>query len=198
MKTQKLFAAIGILALVGAGATFVLAGKSSAAAAPASPGNPLADITGSTMTAKQGYRIALREAQKFSPDSYLVDLSTVNVRKDGTSKTWFVLFYSPAKKTHYRVNIREGNVERAYVRSDNKTRQVSGNWLDSSDVSKAAISRCGAVTKDEYFFSLDQNARDQYPKWSVCCMVGENKSLFVEINALTGEFVRIRKAGIGW
>lgn len=149
------------------------------------------------MTARKAYQIALPEAKKFSSDSYLVNLSTVGVDKSGYSRTWFALFYSANKATNYKVNVVEGQITGTSDTNRKKQNQIADNWLDSDKVAQTAIPKCEQVTKDEYFFDLDADS-DKASVWTVQCTVGENKTLSIDLNALTGEYLKTRKAGIGW
>lgn len=56
----------------------------------------------------------------------------------------------------------------------------------------------GTVTETDFFFDLKAGTNGKPSQWSVQCKVGENKTLIVDVNASTGEFLKTRKAGIGW
>ena len=159
-------------------------------------------ISGSKMiTAKQGYGIALPETRKFSSDSYLAGLDTTGVRQDGKSNTWYVLFYSPAKNTNLKVNVVGGKVERTEEKDEKKKDRIVDGWVDSTDVARVATPMCkeaGETTEANYFVNLDPGKGGGSPVWNFNCLVGENKTFKVYVNALTGEFTRTGKAGIGW
>ena len=163
-----------------------------------STGKSLLNLGSKTTTAKQDYSIALSEAKRFSADSYLVDLNAVRVQNNGQSRTWYVMFRCPAKNTDYKVNIVEGRVDKTDDSYKKKTDPISGDWIDSDQVAKIAIPKCGAVTETDFFFDLDPGINGKPTLWNVDCKVGENKTLIIDVNALTGEFIKTRKAGIGW
>lgn len=154
-----------------------------------------------TITAKQGYEAALPESKKFSSDSYLVDLDTTGVEKDGKSKTWYVLFYSPSKNTNYKVNIVEGKVDRTEEDDKKKKDKIADGWVDSTNVAGIAIPKCkeaGEIAEPDYFINLDPGKDGGNPVWNFNCLVGENKTFKVYVDAITGEFTKTGKAGIGW
>jgi hypothetical protein len=180
VKNQKLIVLVLLVVIVGLVSFFFL------------KKGPLPyTIINGELTAKNAYNIALPEAKKFSSDSFLVNLSTVNVQSNGESKTWFVTFYSPAKGTNFKVSVTEGKITATDDANKKKTQAVSDNWIDSNEVAKIAIPKCGEVTENNFFFDLDT-------KWTVNCKVGENKTLYIDIDPKTGEYQRTRKAGIGW
>jgi major membrane immunogen (membrane-anchored lipoprotein) len=148
-------------------------------------------------TAKEAYKIALPEAKKFSSDSYLVGLNTTSVQENGQSRTWYALFYSAAKATNYKVNVVEGKITDTSDTNKKKQDQIPENWIDSDRVAQIAIPKCGETTEKDYFIDLDTN-KDKAPIWSFNCKIGENKTLYVDLKALTGEYLETRKAGIGW
>ena len=149
------------------------------------------------ITAKEAYKISLPEAKKFSSDSYLVGLNTTSIQENGQSRTWYALFYSAAKATNYKVNVVEGKITGTSDTNKKKQNQIPENWIDSDQVAKIAIPKCGEMTEKDFFIDLDTN-RDKIPIWSFNCKVGENKTLYIDLNALTGEYLQTRKAGIGW
>lgn len=153
------------------------------------------------MTAKQGYEMAIAEAKKFSSDSFLTDLDTTGVKEDGTSNTWYVLFFSPMKNTNYKVNVVGGKVERAEEGDKKKKDRIVDGWTDSTNVVKVAIPKCkevGEVAEPNYFINLNPGKNGENPVWNFNCLVGENKTFKVYIDGLTGEFTKTGKAGIGW
>jgi hypothetical protein len=153
---------------------------------------------GKRLTANEAYKLAVLEAKKFSSDSYLVNISTVGVEDNGRSRTWYILFYSPNKNTNYKVNVVEGQITGTSDTNKKKQNQVADNWIDTDRIAKVAIPQCGQVIESEYFFDLDAENKDKISTWSVQCTVGENKTLSIDVNALSGEYIRTRKAGIGW
>jgi len=194
MKKSYLVFGIVLVAFVAGGLFFLSKNKPATTDTGGTNSQQSQDSTifGNKMsTARKAYEVALAEAKKFSSDCFLANLSTVNVQPDGTSRTWFIIFYSPAKGTNYKVNVVEGKVELTDDSNKKKTTPVPENWIDSDEVAKIAIPKCGEVIENEFFFDLDT-------KWTVKCLVGENKTLYVDLNPQTGDFIKTRKAGIGW
>lgn len=154
-----------------------------------------------TAAAKSAYNAALKEAKKFSSDSYLVDMDTTGVQSDGKSETWYIYFYSPSKNTNLKVFIVGGKVDRTEEKDVKKRDQITGEWVDSTIVAKIAVPKCneeGQYNNPDYFINLDAGKNNEAPMWNMNCLVGENKTFKVYINAETGEFIKTGKAGIGW
>jgi len=183
---------IGIIIIFALIGVFALKGKQT---------NPLTPFGESIISAKSVYPIVVSEAKKFSGDSFLVDLNTTGVQKDGKSKTWYALFYSPSKKTNFKINLVEGKVDKTEEGDKKKTEPISEGWIDSINVAKIAIPKCeetGMVAEPDYFISLDPGKNGKNATWRMNCLVGENKTLTVDVDAVTGEFIKTGKAGIGW
>jgi hypothetical protein len=128
----------------------------------------------------------------------LVDLNTSGVQKDGRSKTWYIFFYSPSQKTNLKVNVVEGKIEKTEDKNKNKTVQIAANWIDSNQAASIALPKCGQVSEEDYFIDLDVDKDGKTLVWNFKCKVGEYKTLTIDINAQTGEYIKTRKAGIGW
>jgi hypothetical protein len=107
-------------------------------------------------------------------------------------------FYSTSKGTNYKVNVVEGKITGTSDTNKKKQDKVADNWLDSDRVAQIAIPKCGETTEKDYFIDLDTSGKDKTSTWSFNCKVGENKALYIDLNALTGEYLQTRKAGIGW
>jgi hypothetical protein len=148
--------------------------------------------------AKTAYQKTLSEAKKFSPDSYLVNLNTTGVQKDGKSNTWYIFFCSPSRNMNFKVNVVDGKVEKTSDTKKNKTVEIAGNWIDSDQAAEIAVSKCDAVYEDDYFIDLDIDKDGKTPIWNFKFKVGEDKTLTIVINAQTGEYIKTRKSGIGW
>lgn len=149
-----------------------------------------------TYTAKQGYTIALPEAKKFASDVYLVNLSTSGTQSNGESNSWFADFYSPSKGAGFRVGVVDGKINNPREEKKNNTDQIADGWIDSTQAAKVGIPKCGTVIDTDYFFDLDVS-KDK-TEWSINCLVGEDKTLKILIDAYSGEFLRTSQAGIGW
>lgn len=145
-------------------------------------------------TAKAAYQIALAEVKKSNPDAFLVDINA-HVNNKGESDNWYGEFYSPSSDKIFRMIIKSGRVTEVQEKKATKKNPVGENWIDNDKIMGIALKECGQVTEDEYFVSLDNINK---LKWSVSCLVGENKTLYADIDAITGEFIKTRKAGIGW
>lgn len=188
-----------IVAILAIGGIFFLTkNKSSNQSSPITGNKPIVSFGEKLITAKQAYSIALPEAKKFSPDSYLVDINTSRVQKDGRSHSWFIRFSSATKNSGFKVNVINGKVDQTDDSYKKDDRVVPDGWLDSDQVAKIAIPKCGAVVETDYFFGLDKHLKNRPAEWSVQCTVGENKTLIIDVDAVTGNYLKTRKAGIGW
>ena len=149
-----------------------------------------------TFTAKQAYPIAFAEAKKFASDVYLVNLSTSGTQSNGESNSWFATFYSPSKDVGYRVGVVDGKINNPREEKKNNTDKVTDGWIDSTQAAKVGIPKCGTVIDTDYFFDLDVSKAKT--EWSISCLVGEDKTLKILIDAYSGDFLRTSQAGIGW
>jgi len=150
------------------------------------------------ITAKEAYKIALSEAKKYSSDCQLINVNTSRAQNNGKSRSWFILFSCPAKNKGYKVNIINGKVDQVNdsYKLDEKT--ISDNWINSDEVAKIAIPKCGTTTESDYYFQVDKSSMSKPAEWHVDCAVGENKTLIVKLDAATGNYLETSKAGIGW
>jgi hypothetical protein len=198
MKGRNGVIVVIMLVLAGIGLLFVKNGQTGDSAASAAKTNPLANLRQSTGTAKAAYQTALAEAKKFARDSFLVDLDTTGVQKDGKSRTWYILFYSPSKNTNFKVNVVEGKIDRTVAADKKKVAEIAGNWIDSDQAAGIALPKCGKVSEEDYFINLRVDKNGKAPVWNFNCKVGIYKTLIIDVNARTGEYIKTRKAGIGW
>jgi len=190
MKNNQLIIGI-ILAVVLFIAGFFFVSKK-----PSTTGNESItnNIFSSGKTAKAAYQTALIEAKKRKNDSYLVDINA-HVDSKGESENWYAEFYSPSSKEQFRIIMKNGRVTQVQTKKTLKTNPVGDNWIDNGQIMGAALKECGQVTENKYFISLNKINK---LRWGVNCKVGENKTLYVDIDATTGKFIKTRKAGIGW
>lgn len=140
----------------------------------------------------------MAEAKKFAHDSFLVDIDTSGIQKDGKSTTWYVLLYSPSRNTNLKVNIVDGIIQKTESSNKKKTVEIEGDWIDSDRVAATARPKCGQVLEEDYFLSLRVDRDGKTLIWNFNCRVGENKTLIIDVNARTGKYIKTRKAGIGW
>ncbi len=157
-------------------------------------GGSVANILTSGKTAKAAYKTALIEAKKRNGDAYLVDINA-RVNDKGESENWYAEFYSPSLDKILRVIIKSGQVTEIQEKESTKKNPVGENWIDIDKIMSAALKECGQVTENTYFASLDSI---QTLSWSVNCTVGENKTLYVDFDGVTGNFIKTRKGGVGW
>lgn len=153
------------------------------------------------ITAAEAHQKALPEGEQWAADSFLVDVYTSGIQADGKSNTWYVTFYSPARQTGFMVTIRAGKVDQAEEKKTNEQSQIEGDWVDSPQAARVAVPKCeqaGQLAEPKYFISLNAGRNGQPAYWRFNCLVGEDKTLVVYVDALTGEFQKTGKAGIGW
>ncbi len=146
-------------------------------------------------SARLAYEIGKKSMDSLHKDAYLVDLFT-NATKTGENETWQVQFYSPSSNVQIKFLIKNGAVVETINEKPSKKKPVGENWVDSVRAAKIAEQYCAESEDNKYLFSLD--AISGKPQWSVSCLVGENKTLRVKIDAVTGVFIKTSRAGIGW
>jgi hypothetical protein len=199
---KSIFMIVIIVAIVGFGVIIIMNSRNPAGLPVASlpDANPTPDIDQNKLSAKKAYSVALPVAKRFSSDSVLVDLNTTGVQADGKSRSWYALFYSASRKTNFKINIVAG-----YMRTEEgdkkKTDPIADGWIDSTDVAPVALPKfkeMGELSEPDYFIALKSGKNNKHAIWSMNCRVGENRTLTVDIDAVTGEFIKTRKSGIGW
>lgn len=200
---KNIFIIVIIVASVGLG-VFVFMNNRNPAGLPAAnlpDSKPTPDMTKNTLSAKKAYSVALPAAKKFSSDSVLVDLDTTGVQADGKSRTWYALFYSASKETNFKINIVEGNIDKTEEGDKKKTDPIADGWIDSTHVPAVALPKfkeIGEVPEPDYFIALKSGKNNKSAIWSMNCRVGEYRTLTVDVDAVTGKFIKTRKSGIGW
>jgi cytoskeletal protein RodZ len=198
VKSHTAVIVVLILILAGIGLMFLSDKQTGSSTALAAQADSAANPSQLTSTAKPAYRTALAEAKRFARDSFLVDLDTTGVQKDGKSRTWYVLFYSPSRNTNLKVNVVGGRVQKTEALDKKKTVEIAGDWIDSDQAASIAQPKCGQVSEEDYFINLRVGKDGKTLTWNFHCNVGKHKTLIIDVNARTGEYIKTRKAGIGW
>jgi hypothetical protein len=198
VKSRAAAIVVLILILAGIGLIFLKDKQTGNSTALAAETDSAANPNQLTGTARPAYRTALAEAKRFARDSFLVDLDTSGVQKDGKSRTWYVLFYSPSRNTNLKVNVVGGRVQKTEPSNRKKTVEIAGDWIDSDQAAGIARPKCGQVSEEDYFINLRVDKDGKTLTWNFNCRVGEHKTLIIDVNARTGEYIKTRKAGIGW
>ena len=139
-------------------------------------------------TARKAYQIAQSYAKKWAQDAVLVDVSNfISESNDGLANQWAFTFRSPQKgeSDGYEVWIIDGEFSREETTSTRFLKPVENGWLDSDVIAQKAQEYFQGLTCKNYWYGLTGNS------WKVkCSKEGGGKPKWVELNAVTGEFVR--------
>ena len=147
---------LGVIAVVVIGGGIVLATKLGSSSSPNSS-NSQQEENGSTaangyQTAKAALQTAKTEALKKASDVFLTDLYSLTSQQnstyaDGTSKTWYLRFYSPSQDTVYKVTVEKGSVTTIKSDTSSKKTQIPDGWIDSPQAGSATQSYCSGMRK---------------------------------------------------
>lgn len=184
MKKQILFFIIAVVVVLVGFFVFKGQGKSTTTTG----GDGLNILGSKRLTAKQAYDKSLADAKKYAGDGYLVDIYSVtsNSKKtfsDGTSETWYFLFYSPVKK-EYKVKVDQGNVVSVLEDRGTKTVEIRSGWIDTDKVAEAGKEKCSAAPENSYFYNFTTTSKSFL--WNANCEI-EGKREKTIVDAFTGE-----------
>lgn len=150
------------------------------------------NILGSSrLTAKQAYEKSRGEAKKYAEDGYLVDMystSSSGLEKsyaDGTSDTWYFIYFSPVKK-EYMVKVNQGKVVSVLENRGTKTVEVPSGWIDTDKVAEAGKEKCANALDNVYFYNLTTKLNNKTFVWSVSCEI-DGKKEKTTVDAFSGE-----------
>ena len=142
-----------------------------------------------SISARNAYQIAQSYAKKWAQDAVLVDVSNfISGSNDGLADLWTFTFRSPQKgeSDGYEVWIADGKFSREEIGTSTRfLNPVENNWLDSDVIAQKAQEYFQGLTCKNYWYGLTGNT------WKVkCSKEGGGKPKWVELNAVTGEFIK--------
>ena len=196
MKNKKILAIVGIGVIVFILVFFVFPLSKTKTNNPSSSHRSLKSNKTSSKhyftTAKEAYKLSQKKASQWDKNAYLIDIEQFmgSDRKDGKTDFWEFKYTSDDKKTAYRVKVADGKVTAAgeYAGRDKKyLGRVPDNWIDSDQAIKIALDNLKEIKCKSYWLGLSGK------EWSVKCRKVEGgKPRWVEIDAVTGKFIRFR------
>lgn len=140
------------------------------------------------ISAQKAYQIAQSYAKKWAQDAVLVDVSNfISDSNNGLADLWTFIFRSPQKgeSDGYEVWIADGELSREETTPTRFLEPVENNWLDSDVIAQKSQEHFQGLTCKNYWYGLSGNT------WTVKCdKEGGGKPKWVELNAVTGEFIK--------
>jgi len=140
------------------------------------------------LSARRAYQIAQSYAEEWAQDAVLVDVSNfIGDSNNGLADQWTFIFRSPQKgeSDGYEVWIIDGEFSREETTSTRFLEPVENNWLDSDVIAQKSQEYFQGLTCKNYWYGLTGDT------WKVkCSKEGGGKPKWVELNAITGEFIR--------
>ena len=185
-RSYLIIGALILIAVVGV-AIFRLKGKSTTTS-PKQTQEQTQESTvsvGKRLTAKPAYDLALKEAKKYDPDGYLVDMYSISssykkTYANGTSESWYLIFHSAAKK-QYRVTMDGGKFTSVTDISGTKTIEIPSGWLDSDQAAKIGADKCAGAPENSYFYSINTKTDNKSFTWAVSCEVnGKRQTTYLD------------------
>lgn len=148
----------------------------------------------SAMAAGAGAKAGLAQAQAQSlawkPDAILVQVMTLSGNADGTAEKWAYLFHSPQSKRGYRVDVKNGKVDRTLETSAGLRDRLDAEFIDSMKAVAEAKAN-GLQVKTPSMMTLHTmytRTKREGPYWSVFGSVEDTKATIID--GRTGKFVR--------
>jgi len=144
------------------------------------------------LTAREAFAIAKDEAKDWSSDVVFVDLSNFRGTSavNGQSARWDFVFNSKKMDKKLEVRINRSKVLQAvdgiYVEKD----AITDGWIDSPEVMDIALEYCEDKPIDNYW--LGMAVMRGVLTWSVNCEYEESGNSWIEVNALTGGYIKNR------
>ena len=144
-------------------------------------------------TAREAFNIAEKEAIDWASDAVLVDLSNFRGTSlsDGKSIRWSFEFNSADLEKVFEVSVYKSKV---FQTSEGKFRErdiLEGDWIDTPEAMEVANLYFEGKAIKNYWFGLGE--KDEMLIWYIKCDYEAGVPTWVEINALTGEFLKTRE-----
>jgi len=141
-------------------------------------------------TVKVGLSQAQESAMKWKTDAVLVQLSTLTGSVNGTADKWSYMFHSPKAKQGYRVDVKQGIVDRALEVSSSFIDPIDVGFVDS-DAAVAEAKKKGLKMNGRTMMTLQvmlKGTKNQGAYWNIVGNLAEGKSMIID--AKTGKFLR--------
>ena len=142
------------------------------------------------ITAKEAYKVALKEASSWDKNAYLIQLDTfVKAEKDGKSDLWTFKFLSDSKQKVIRIWVNPHGVHHKEPTSAQRYKdykKLSDKWFDSDKAIELASKYFKGSECRSYWLALSND------EWTVKCSRKKGRPVWVSINSLTGKFISKR------
>lgn len=139
--------------------------------------------------AKEALKEATAAAKKWKSDSFLVSISSLTVKGDGSASSWLHTFYSPSTKKSLIITAKGKALDELEVDRSMLTLPVGEGFLDS-DKAMSEAKKHGLKGKDP---SMGLNIMGAGPTATPCWSVNggfEKGDVSVMLNGVSGAFIR--------
>jgi len=145
------------------------------------------------LTAWEAFHIAQKEAKDWVSDAVFVDLSNFRGTSlsDGRAVRWKLEFNSESLKKELEVHVSRGKILQTMEEKYKKRDAITGEWIDTPKVMEIALKYFTDKPIKNYWFGISSNKG--ITTWYVKCDYNEGVPSWVNINALTGEFIKTRE-----
>jgi len=145
------------------------------------------------LTAREAFRIAQIMAKDWESDAALVNLTNFRGTSlsDGRSVRWKLEFNSISMKKELEVHISRGKILQTIEEKYKERDVISGEWIDTPKAMDIALKYFNDKPIKNYWFGIGNN--EGTIVWYVKCDYNEGVPTWVNINALTGEFIQTRE-----
>ena len=146
------------------------------------------------LTAREAFRIAQETAKDWASDAVLVNLTNFRGTSlsDGRSVRWKFEFNSISMKKELEVHISRGKILQTMEEKYKKRDAITGEWIDTPKAMAIALKYFHDKPIKNYWFGIGNN-EGTIVVWYVKCDYNEGVPTWVNINALTGEFIKTRE-----
>ncbi len=146
------------------------------------------------LTAKDAFKFAQDKGKNWASDSVFVSIHNYAGTKnqDGKADIWIAKFYSRARKKVLKITISENGskISTDEVPMHSTVKAVKGNWINSDQAMKIAISRYEDKEFEDCWMSLLQG--ENVPEWNIKFRRKDKEPFWVEIDATTGKLIKTR------
>jgi len=145
------------------------------------------------LTSREAFQIAEPVAVNWSSDAVLVDLSNFrgSSEPDGRAIRWKLEFNSADRNQEFEVHVSAGKILQTMEERYKKRDAVTGDWIDSPEAMKIAHPYFGDEPVRNYWLGL--SSHEGTVSWYIKCKHHQGTPIWVQLNALTGEFIKTRE-----
>ncbi len=145
------------------------------------------------LTAREAFRIAQEAVKDWASDAVLVNLTNFRGTSlsDGRSVRWKFEFNSISMKKELEVHISRGKILQTMEEKYKKRDAITGEWIDTPKAMAIALKYFHDKPIKNYWFGIGNN--EGTIVWYVKCDYDEGVPTWVNIDALTGEFIKTRE-----